>query len=72
MSDSEWERVRTILREDYPSIETFSVDKGYKGTASEHIVSKGKKVILPALEEGKKVSEKRWVVERTFAWMGHV
>ena len=57
--------------EKYPSIKTFAVDKGYRGTAFDYIISKAKNVIIPEPEEGKKVSKKRWIVERTFAWMLH-
>jgi putative transposase len=56
-----------------PSIQAFSGDAGYRGTAVEyacqelnltlHISEKieGKWAVLP----------KRWVVERTFSWLGH-
>ena len=55
----------------YPSLECIATDKGYYGTTAKHIQSKGLTVIVPVLEEGAKVSPKRWVVERTFGWFGH-
>jgi putative transposase len=57
--------------EKYPTLTCIATDKGYHGTTANHIKSKGLKVIVPELKEGAKVSEKRWVVERTFGWGGH-
>lgn len=56
----------------YPSLKAFSGDAGYRGTAVDYAKSelnmtlhisekiKGEFAVLP----------KRWVVERTFAWLG--
>lgn len=60
----------------YPTIKVFSGDLGYRGTA-ETFVSEQLKLTLqisqkPATEPGQfKVIPKRWIVERTFAWLGH-
>ena len=56
----------------YPSLKAFSGDAGYRGTAVDYAKSelnmtlyisekiKGEFAVLP----------KRWVVERTFSWLG--
>ena len=60
----------------YPTIKAFSGDLGYRGTA-ETLVSEELKLILhisekPVVEPGQfKVIPKRWIVERTIAWLGH-
>lgn len=60
----------------YPTIQAFSGDLGYRGTA-ETFVSEELKLTLhiaqkPATEAGEfKVIPKRWIVERTFAWLGN-
>lgn len=60
----------------YPTIQAFSGDAGYRGTA-ETFVSEALQLTLhiaqkPAAEKGQfKVIPKRWIVERTFAWLGH-
>ena len=54
----------------------FSGDAGYRGTA-ETFVSEELKLTLhiaqkPATEKGQfQVIPKRWIVERTFPWLGH-
>lgn len=55
----------------HPSLECFALDKGYRGTTVSFIEKAGKKHIIPEMAEGKKVSPKRWIVERTFSWFGH-
>lgn len=60
----------------YPTIQAFSGDAGYQGTAEEFVreqlklslsiaakpvASKGQFIVIP----------NRWIVERTFAWLGH-
>lgn len=55
----------------YPSIKCFALDRGYRGTTAMFIRSCKKAYIIPESEKGKKVSKKRWIVERTFAWLGH-
>lgn len=59
----------------YPTVKAFSADKGYRGTTFNFvenilglridIASKPKKS-----KKGFKVIAKRWIVERTFAWLG--
>ena len=57
----------------FPSLTAFSGDAGYRGTAVE-FTSTQLGMTLPISEkiEGKwAVLPKRWVVERTFSWLGH-
>ena len=60
----------------YSTIQAFSGDAGYRGTAAT-FVSEELKLTLhiahkPATEKGQfQVIPKRWIVERTFAWLGH-
>lgn len=60
----------------YPTLQAFSGDLGYRGTAVDfvheelgltlHISKK------PITQPGQfKIIPKRWIVERTFAWLGH-
>jgi len=59
--------------ENYPTIERFSGDEGYRKTFEEDVGSllglgvDISKRIKPEFE----VLPKRWVVERTFAWLGN-
>ena len=57
----------------FPSLEAFSGDAGYRGTAVEYTSSKlGMTLHISEKIEGKwAVLPKRWVVERTFSWLGH-
>lgn len=55
----------------YPTLTCLATDAGYRGTTAIYAQSKGLSVIVPQLKEGTKVSEKRWVVERTHGWNGH-
>lgn len=56
-----------------PATKTFSVDKGYRGTTknfAEKVL--GKTLLIASNEENTwKVVTWRWVVERTFAWLGN-
>ena len=57
----------------YPSLKAFSGDAGYRGTAVD-FTSKELDMTLHISEkiEGKwAVLPKRWVVERTFSWLGN-
>ena len=60
----------------YSTIQAFSADLGYRGTA-ENFVREELKLTLqvsekPVTKPGQfKVLPKRWIVERTFAWLGH-
>lgn len=58
--------------EKYPSITAFSADAGYRGTAVKFV----DKILNLILHISMKIKDqwavlpKRWVVERTFAWLG--
>lgn len=56
----------------YATLKCFSVDKGYRGTTFEYVKNELKKDIeIPKKKESSwKVQPKRWIVERTFAWLG--
>lgn len=57
----------------HPTIKAFSADSGYRGTA----VRFAKEVLGVELHISKRIKDefavlpKRWVVERTFAWLGN-
>ena len=55
-----------------PSIEAFSVDGGYHGTTEEFVeqVLERRIDISNKPASGFQVVPKRWIVERTFAWLG--
>jgi putative transposase len=58
--------------EKHPSVEAFSGDAGYRGTAV-RFVSERLGLVLHISErivDGFAVLPKRWIVERTFAWLG--
>lgn len=58
--------------ERHPDIEAFSGDAGYRGTAV-RFVNEPLGLVLHISErivEGFAVLPKRWIVERTFAWLG--
>lgn len=60
----------------YPTIRAFSGDAGYQGTAAEFVHEHLKLVLnvaqKPVASTGQFiVVPKRWIVERTFAWLGH-
>jgi putative transposase len=56
----------------FPSLETFSGDAGYRGTAVDFTSTK----LMMTLHISQKIEgewavlPKRWVVERTFSWLG--
>ena len=62
---------RTV--EKYPTIEALSGDGGYRGTAVNFVEErlKIKLYISLRIEDGFAVIPKRWIVERTFSWLGH-
>jgi putative transposase len=62
---------RTAAR--YPTVEAFCGDQGYRGTAVTFVHEHLNLVlhITPRLGAGFVVQPKRWIVERTFAWLGH-
>lgn len=56
----------------YPTIKGFSADAGYRGTFVEEIADIfGLPVEIPEKDPSKtwEILPKRWVVERTFAWL---
>ncbi len=61
------------VAEKYPSIKAFSADAGYRGTAFEFVESNlGLGLhISTKIKDTFAVLPKRWIVERTFAWLGH-
>ena len=56
----------------YPSLKAFSGDAGYRGTAVDFTSQKLNMTLhISEKIEGKwAVLPKRWVVERTFSWLG--
>lgn len=60
-------------KEKWPRLVAFSGDAGYRGTAV-RFVEQQLRMTLPISEkikDGFAVLPNRWVVERTFAWLGH-
>lgn len=57
----------------YPSISAYSGDAGYCGTAVNHVENemKLKLHISKKIKDEFAVLPKRWIVERTFAWLGN-
>lgn len=60
-------------KEKFPAIKGFSADEGYRGTTADHV----EKVMKLLVEISKKIKDqwailiKRWVVERTLAWINN-
>jgi transposase len=57
--------------ETYPSIKTIIGDKGYRGTTANFIKENKLDFIVPEKKVDRYLSEKRWIVERTFSWLNH-
>ena len=59
--------------EKYPTIKAFSGDCGYRGTAVEFVEERLdiKLYISKRIGDGFVVLKNRWIVERTFAWIGN-
>lgn len=57
----------------YPSLAAFCGDQGYRGTAVTFVHEQLALVLhlVSRLGDGFVVQPKRWIVERTFAWLGH-
>lgn len=57
----------------YPSILGFSADEGYRGTSVDYVQDVLKKTIdiSKKIKDEFAVLPKRWVVERTFAWINN-
>lgn len=57
----------------YPTIKAFSVDEGYRGTSVEFVED----ILNRFIDISKKIKDefavlpKRWIVERTFAWINN-
>ena len=62
-----------IAYESYPTIERFCGDEGYRKTFEDEVFSElGIGVdISKRIDPKFAVIPKRWVVERTFGWLGH-
>jgi len=55
----------------FPTIKGGSGDEAYRGTAKNYVKNVLKKTFdIPKKEIPWKISPKRWIVERTLAWMG--
>lgn len=59
-------------KERHPGLKAFSGDAGYRGTAARFVEERlGLALhISEKIKDGFAVLPKRWVVERTFAWLG--
>ena len=57
----------------YKPIKAFSGDQDYQGTALEFVTNElGLSLAISAKKQGGfTVLPKRWIIERTFAWLGH-
>ena len=59
----------------FPRLDTIRVDQGYKQTFQDWVATHTswtvEVIAKPAEQVGFAVHPKRWVVERTFAWLGH-
>ena len=61
------------LSEKFPSIKAFSADAGYRGTSVEYVEN----TLHLKIEISKKIKDqfailpKRWLVERSFAWINN-
>lgn len=60
-------------KEKFPTLEGFSADAGYQGSSVDHVEKvMGLKIeISKKIQDGWVVLAKRWVVERTFAWINN-
>lgn len=65
--------VLQAARGTHPSLVAFSADAGYRGTAVTFVrdVMQCTLHISKKLQDTFAVLPKRWIVERTFAWMGN-
>jgi len=62
-----------IAYENYPTVKKFCGDGGYRKTFESEVLEElGLRVdISERIATGFAVIPKRWVVERTFGWLGH-
>ena len=61
------------VKEKIPSLKGFSAEAGYRGTSVEQVQKKmGLKIeISKRIEDKWSILAKRWIVERTFAWINN-
>lgn len=61
------------LKEKYPTLELLCADSAYGGMARDYaaILLETTVQIVRKIGDGFQVAPKRWIVERTFAWLGH-
>ena len=65
-------RVAQRAKRKYPTIKRFCADAGYRKSFEEDVRALGLGVdISERIVPGWRVMPKRWVVERTFAWMNN-
>jgi len=59
--------------EKYPSIAAFSADAGYRGTSKDYVEDNLKLIIdiSKKIKDEFAILPKRWIVERTFAWINN-
>lgn len=57
----------------YPSIKAYSADAGYRGTSVDHVNNRMNLQlhISEKIQDTFSILPKRWVVERTFSWIGN-
>ena len=60
-------------KENFPTLKGFSADAGYQGTSVDYVEKKmGLKIeISKKIKDGWALLAKRWVVERTLAWINN-
>lgn len=60
------------IRERFPNIRNFLADAGYRGSPVEYAKSIGCTLhISKKIKDTFAIQPKRWVVERTFSWLGN-
>lgn len=66
-------RILKRVVEKYPSLKAFSAEAGYCGTTGEFVQEELKLEchISKKIKDGFAILPKRWIVERTFAWLGN-
>ena len=64
-----------VLKEMYSGVKVILADGGYRGKLIEHVKKKfgyAIQVVVSAYKEkGFRPIQKRWIVERSFSWMGY-
>lgn len=66
-------RILERVAEKYPRLKAFSADAGYRGTTVEFVEQRLRLAchISTKIKDTFAILPKRWIVERTFAWLGH-